>query len=151
MSLRLAEVNVSRVAFLPTGRRKLTNPTMVSHHSQIQHYNRHYAKAVVTGLFGCRWQRYKQSKDETPKVGGRRKVVMLVCGWRDTCSLLYWRATVYLSPFLLLSLSQPLSLSLSLILPLSPVFYLSLELTLPSLSLSLHLSLPPSFSLSLSL
>ena len=77
---------------------------MVSHHSQIQHYNRHYAKAVVTGLFGCRWQRYKQSKDETPKVGGIQKVVVLERGWRDTCYAGLESYGLFLSYFLLLSL-----------------------------------------------
>ncbi|KAI0207822.1 Glycerophosphodiester phosphodiesterase domain-containing protein 5 [Lamellibrachia satsuma] len=59
---------------------------MVSHHAQIQRYNRHYGKAVVTGLFGCRWQRYKQSKDDTPK----RDIAWIILLFFTTAFLAFW-------------------------------------------------------------
>ena len=42
---------------------------MVTHHKRLQHYKRHYGMVCLTGMFGCRWHRYQQSTDDTPKVG----------------------------------------------------------------------------------
>ena len=50
---------------------------MVSH-KRLQQYKRYYGKTLMTGLYGCRWHRYQQSRDNTSIVS-INFVIVLFC------------------------------------------------------------------------
>lgn len=52
-------------------------------HTTIQKYKQNYFALCITGLFGCKWHRYKQSMSRSKKVS-KNIVCLFILGKKDT-------------------------------------------------------------------